>query len=109
MKCWELKKEQGWDLIDINGSIDSFNFSLFEAELKNLAAKPGKHIAISFNRAKFVSLPAIKLIGNVAIDIQQVGGQMAILGASEKLKKQIHIYSSLEPMRVLRGPSELTI
>ena len=109
MKCWEIKKERGWDLIDVNGSIDSFNFSLFEIDLRGLATKSGKHIAISFSRAKFVSLPAIKLIGNVAVDIQQVGGQMAILGASEKLKKQIHIYSSLEPMRVLRSPQELTI
>ena len=109
MKCWEIKNEKGWNLIDVNGSIDSFNFNAFEADLKALTLKDSKRVAIALMRAKFVSLPAIKLIAGLATDVQQSGGQMALLGASEKLKRQIHIYASLEPLQVLRGPAELTV
>lgn len=105
--AWEVRNQNNWVILAILGRIDSFNFQIFKDQLEDLKKVGHRQVAIDLSQAKFLSLPTIKLLADLATDLQQNEGKFALMAASEKLKRQIDIYASLTPMRVVRNSAEL--
>lgn len=105
--AWDIKQQNEWTILAILGRIDSFNFQEFLAQVEGLKAAGRRQVAVDLSQAKFLSLPTIKLLADLATNLQQNDGNFALLAASEKLKRQIDIYASLTPMRVVRSSAEL--
>lgn len=100
----ETIKKQDWLYIPAPGRLDAFNFDLTKSEMERLASLE-KQIAIDVSGVHFVSIPMIKFIHSLARELARRGGRMALVGTTEKLKRQIHIFSSLDPF-VLYSRSE---
>lgn len=108
-EAWEVRSERDWVIVAISGRIDSFNQDTFCGQVKGLVAEGKRHVALDLSKAKFLSLPSIKWLCSLAIELKEQGGQVALLAASEKLKRQIEIYASLEPIQVVRSKADLSL
>jgi anti-anti-sigma factor len=106
-ETWEVRSERDWVIVAISGRIDSFNQDTFCGQVKTLVSQGRRRVAIDLSHAKFLSLPSIKWLCSLALELKEQGGQVALLSASEKLKRQIEIYASLEPMQVVRSEADL--
>jgi anti-anti-sigma factor len=107
-ETWEVKSEKDWVVVSISGRIDSFNQASFYGQVERLINEGKRRVAIDLSRAKFLSLPSIKWLTNLAFELKEKGGDLALVAASEKLKRQIDIYATLDPIQVLRSKSDLT-
>lgn len=97
-----------WNYLLAPGRVDAFNFAEAKAELVS-AATGAKQIAYDVSGLQFMCLPMIKLLYKTAVDLGQRGGRLALIGSTEKLKRQFLIYASLDPFLCLTvdGWSEL--
>ncbi len=78
------------------GRIDAFNFAEAKAELVSAVADVNQ-VAYDVSGLQFMSLPMIQLLYKTAVELGQRGGRFALVGASEKIKRQFLIYASLDP------------
>lgn len=106
-ETWEVKTERDWVVVAISGRIDSFNQDSFRGQVAKLVSEGKRRVAIDLSGAKFLSLPSIKWLTNLAFELKEKGGDLALVAASEKLKRQIDIYATLDPIRVYRSKADL--
>lgn len=95
----EYKSQSEWIYIPAPGRLDSFNFEMASSEMIELARKTSQ-IALDVSNAQFISIPMIQFIHSLATSLQQKGGRFALVGPTEKLKRQFGIFASLEPLTV---------
>lgn len=95
----EVIQKKNWFYVPAPGRLDAFNFELTKTELEALAAE-AKQIAIDVSSAHFVSIPMIKFIDSLARDLVRRGGRLALVGPTEKLKRRINTFASLDPLTV---------
>lgn len=93
----EVIRKNEWVYVPAPGRLDAFNFELTKKELERVASE-SKQIALDVSSAHFVSIPMIKFIHSLANEMLRRGGCFALVGSSEKLKRQIHIFASLDPL-----------
>lgn len=92
----EVIQKSDWVYVPAPGRLDAFNFDTAKRELEH-AASQARQIAIDVSGAHFVSIPMIKFIHSLASEMVRRGGRLALVGTTEKLKRQIHIFASLDP------------
>lgn len=93
----EIVQKNDWHYVPAPGRLDAFNFELTKQRLEDLA-RSAHLIAIDVSTVHFVSIPMIKLIHSLASELARKGGRLALVGSTEKLKRQIHIFASLDPL-----------
>ena len=109
MECTNvvIRKEADWTVVDINDRVDSFNHSSFKQKLDGVLASEVDSIAFNLAPTQFLSYPSIRAMGEMAKIIRQKGGRAVLLAPSEKLKRQISVYASLDDLEVVRDPAML--
>jgi anti-anti-sigma regulatory factor len=95
----EVTQKNGWSYLPAPGRLDAFNFELTKTEIEQIAAQ-SQQIAIDVSGAHFVSIPMIKFLDSLAREMVRKGGRLALVGPTEKLKRQISIFASLDPLTV---------
>lgn len=105
----EVRDMHGWALISLEERVDSFNYERVKTEIEALIAAGRTQVAVDLGRAKFLSVPSIKYLSTLADLLRSQGGQLALLCPSEKLKRQIDIYASLDKMRLFRTLKDLDL
>ena len=93
-------QKQEWVYIPAPGRLDAFNFEIAKSEIEEAATK-SKQIALDVSGAQFISIPMIKFIHSIARELVKRGGRMALVGPTEKLKRQIRIFASLDPLTIM--------
>lgn len=93
----EVIQKNNWSYVPAPGRLDAFNFELTKTELEALAAE-AKQIALDVSSAHFVSIPMIKFIDSLARDMVRRGGCLALVGPTEKLKRRIDTFASLDQL-----------
>lgn len=83
--------------MNISERLDTFNYELTKREISGKIQLGPKQVAVNLKQTRFLSLPVIKLLSEMAEDLSNTGGQMALVTPSEKLKRQFRIYASLSP------------
>lgn len=91
-----IEQKRDWIYIPAPGRWDAFNFETSKTEIEQIATEYSQ-IAIDVTDAHFISIPMIKFIHSLAQEITRKGGRFALVGTTEKLKRQFHIFASLEP------------
>jgi anti-anti-sigma factor len=86
--------------------VDSFNLPEFKREMEALMEKGHLHLALELEQTKFLSIPSIQLLVGWADQLQALGGRLMLVAPSEKLRRQIAIFGSLDRMIVMK-PWEL--
>ena len=94
----EYIETKDWLCTSAPGRWDAFNFDQTKKSIESMSVKTTK-LAIDMSGIQFVNLPAIKFIHAIALDMRRKGGQLVLIGATEKLKKQIRIFASLDPLQ----------
>lgn len=91
--------KNNWAYAAFPERIDAFNFQELKQALCDIS-RGSKLVAFDFSVTRFVSLPAIKHLHVLASDIVKSGGRVVLLAPTEKIKRQIDIFASIEPMTV---------
>jgi len=95
LQTTELKD---WICVSAPGRWDAFNFVDSKTSIDSIVASTNK-LAINMSGIQFVNLPMIQYLYKVAVTLRNKGGAMVIIGASEKLKKQIRIFASWDHLQ----------
>ncbi|MCB0385430.1 MAG: STAS domain-containing protein [Bdellovibrionales bacterium] len=107
MDAFEIRKLTTWTVIAVVDRVDSFNFDDLKSQLEKLLGRGEMHLVLDLEQAQFLSLPCIKYFAEVAGRLISGGGQFALLSPSEKLKRQINIFASLDEMKLFRTRRDL--
>lgn len=102
-----VRDQRDWMVVSIHDRVDAFNFPEVKKALEKIAEDKSKKLAIDLADARFLSFSSIKFISNLADQLNEQGRAFALVAPSEKLKRQIDIYASLEQMMVFRSDAEI--
>lgn len=97
----------GWQILQVKARIDAFSQ---EELIKDLAAakeQGHKQIALDLKNNRFLSFNAIRFCAEVAAELYNNGGSLALIGCAEKTKRHFEIYGSLKHIRIVRTVLEL--
>ncbi len=100
----EHLEKNDWLYIPAPGRLDAFNFEVTKKEIDELCSRCTQ-IAFDVAGAQFVSIPMIKYLHALALDLTRKGGRLALVGTTEKLKRQISIFASTDPIMFLSTDS----
>jgi anti-anti-sigma regulatory factor len=97
--AFEVIHVQDWVYVPAPGRMDSFNFETTKRNLESLCQQT-KRVALDVSAAHFVNIPMIRFLHEMAKDLNRAGGRLALVGPSEKLKRQFCIFASLDQVEV---------
>lgn len=100
-KTWTISSRGGALLVKMVGRVDSFNFNLFTADLDSFS-KEDKTILFDVDQLEFISLKALLILDSFTTLRESRGFKAVLIAPSEKLKRQIDIYTSLENWEIFR-------
>lgn len=103
IRGFSSQEESGWEIFSLKGRVDAFNFDEVKSALVDSFQKCPHQLAIDLSEAEFVSIPFIKVMAEIARDLSQKGFKMALVSPSEKLKRQIDIFATLDEMTIFRS------
>ena len=103
---FEVKVKEDWVLFSISDRLDSFSHDDFTQAMEKALSDGKRCVALDLGRTRFLSMPTIKYVSNIAERLSHNGGRFALLRTPEKLKRQIQIFASLKPMLVFRSQED---
>lgn len=95
-------EKDGWFIHRMGERIDSFNQNEFNAKIEQAYGQGHRKIALDLQHTKFLSLPSIKMIVDWGERLRAGSGEMLLIAPSEKLKRQIGIFGSMDQLVVAR-------
>ncbi len=98
-----------WNLINLKARVDAGTFEDLQAAVRDLRLQGKTHIALDLRLTRFLSVPAIQLIVSVARELREQGGELVLVGPSEKTKRHLEIYGSIDDVRILRSGEALEL
>ncbi|MCB0414354.1 MAG: STAS domain-containing protein [Bdellovibrionales bacterium] len=99
--------KEGWEVVNIEERVDSFNQQTVIDKIQMLLKKNKAKIVLNMHQVHFISLPVIKFLSETAKELRTHEGSLALVGISEKLKRQIGIYASLDNLMFCRSEEEI--
>lgn len=104
---YSIEKVGPFHLFTLEGRVDAFNFDDVQEALMKLAGKHAQGLAVNLEKAEFLSIPFIKLLAEVADKVRAQGTRLALVAPTEKIKRQIDIFASLDDMIIYRSRRHL--
>ncbi len=102
-----VKSENGLVKVRLKARVDSTNQTPVFASLKALVEQQGPStFGIDLSATQFLSLTAMQFLGTLALELQEQGRSLAVFGASEKLKRQMELFTSPEALHVYRNEGD---
>jgi len=93
-------------LVNVKERVDAFNFDEAKARFTQAYELGRKFMAIDLTQAPFLSLQSIKFIHSLAVELEGRGGRLALIGPGQKIKRQIDIFASLDPIDIWPDQSQ---
>lgn len=93
--------------MDLNGRVDSFNYEVIKDKVSTLVKMGKKQLAFNLEGVQFIAVPNLRYLIQVAQQLKDKGGQMAVVGCSSEILKHIQEVNGLEDMQALKGEGEL--
>lgn len=106
VKDMSSEGKAGWTLLRVSDRVDAFNYDDLMGRINQLIQDGRTKLAVDLERVSFLSLPSIRYLAQTAQHLHQVGGDFALVGPSEKIKRQIDIFASLDSMSLYRTNHE---
>lgn len=79
--------------------VDAFNVDRFKESMGQICSSE-KRVALDMRQVEFINFEAIKHIHQLAIQLEGSDGELALVGPTEKLKRQVSLFASLDPIRI---------
>lgn len=99
------RKEPKRTQIKLPERVDTFNLETYLSEIASALKNSGAQLILNMHDTRFISLPFIKRLAQAAEEGRREGKSVVLLNASEKVKKQIGIYSDINFFQIQREPS----
>ena len=96
-----------WRFINLKNRMDSSQQVELLGELASARKEGSTRIALDFRNNRFISLQAIQSIVTAAEELAGEGGEIALVGCIERVKRHFEIYGSLKHIRVVRTEADL--
>ncbi|MCB0419681.1 MAG: STAS domain-containing protein [Bdellovibrionales bacterium] len=93
-------------ILKLSGRVDSFRFDEVKDQIAKYVDEGPEAVALDLSNVDFLSLAIIKFFGEVAHSLQLEGRELILLGLSEKLKRQVDLYASLDGMMIYRNAGD---
>lgn len=103
-----VERWQSWIVVDLGERVDSFNFAQVRSYFESLV-HPGSMVAINVKQTKFLSLAMYQYIAQFADLLKQDRGQLAVLGATEKMKHQMGLLASVKNILIVKRREDLPV
>ena len=104
---YHVNERGHWLIFSLDGRVDAFNFAEVDQCLRGLLAQAPERLAVHLENADFLSIPFIKLLAALADELHKKGLRLPLIAPTEKLKRQIDIFASLDEMIVYRSLEQL--
>ena len=104
-----ILRMNSWNLINLKARVDAGSFDELQASVRDLRLQGKTHIALDLRLTRFLSVPAIQLIVSVARELKEQGGELVLVGPTEKTKRHLEIYGSIKDVRILRAGEALEL
>lgn len=104
---FEIKEYKDWVVVSVENRMDSFNYKVITDAVDQAVQSGQKKLALNLSRAEFLSLPSIKYFSDLAKQLDKAGGQLAFCAPSEKIKRQVYIFTSPKAIHFYRSTDEL--
>ena len=104
---FEIKEYKDWLVISVENRMDSFNYKTITEAVDQAVQAGQMKLALNLSRAEFLSLPSIKFFSDLAKELDQKGGELAFCAPSEKIKRQVYIFTSPKAIHFYRSTDEL--
>lgn len=93
-------------IVELKERVDAFNLAEVTTTIDDLVGKGSFKFAVNLQSVRFLSLPCIQYFSSLAAQLRYRGGQLILLSPSEKLRRQIDIFASLEGIVLFRSERE---
>ena len=104
---FEIKEYKDWLVVSVEDRMDSFNFKTITQAVDQSIQSGHKNVALNLARAEFLSLPSIKYFSDLAKELEKKGGCLAFCAPSEKIKRQVYIFTSPKAIHFYRSTDDL--
>lgn len=101
-----LLLQEEWSCVPFTGRIDSFRQKEAIQDLLDRIQKSPTHLLLDLSKTEFLSLPFIRSLNEVIEKLAEQDKILALCGLTEKLKRQIFIYSGLEDLLIFRSKED---
>lgn len=106
---YSIEEVGPFQVFTLEGRVDSFNFDDVKNALLGLASKHAHGLAVNLEKAEFLSIPFIKLMAEVADKLKAQDARLALVAPTEKIKRQIDIFASLDDMVIYRSRQHMDV
>ncbi len=86
--------------------VDTFNLNPILEEIGQALIQTPAELVINLSETRFVNLPFIKRLAQLAMDGEKDSKKVVLLNASEKIKMQIGIFSDIKIFEIRRAVSK---
>ena len=96
----EMNTVQGWTMLRFPDRVDALNIIDFMKAVETQVETQDR-VAFDMRQVQFINFQALRYLHEVAIELNGRGGQVSLVGPSEKMKRQFTLFASLEPFKVI--------
>ncbi len=95
-----------WRGLRVSGRLDSFNDRQSIQQMKGHIDGANK-VVLELSACDFMSLQFLKFLSELNKDLQERGGELALLNLNHQIKRQIEIFLGTRSFRIYRDLREL--
>ena len=104
-----LLEKNGWKILTIEDRVDAFNTPSLVGQVESILDSQSPFLILNLETTSFMSIPFIKTMASWAQRMKKKALPIVLLRPSEKIKRQIDIFASLDLFYVARTEEELPI
>jgi anti-sigma B factor antagonist len=103
---FETKTEEGVDVIDLSGKLDSFTTPDLKAELKRLTDVRHYKLVLGFQNVDHINSTAIGAMIAVAQEVRRRGGDLKLFGMKEDIRKVFDLVGASRVLEIFGSEQE---
>ena len=103
---FEVRTENGVDVVDISGQLDAFTTPDVKAELKELTDARHYKLVLNFEKVNYVNSTAIGAIVAVAQQMRRRKGDLRISGMKEDIRKVFDLVGASKILEIFETEQE---
>lgn len=96
-----------WQLLKIEGRVDSFNYSLVTQKIVEMVGRDVRFIAVDLNSTEFLNLPTLRFMSSTAELLSARGGELAIISPSDAMMRHLEIFAAPHQIRIYKSLPDL--
>lgn len=96
-----------WTTINVGPRVDTFTLPTFRKECEQALRSGATKIALDFAGTQFISMLGLHFVYELLQQLKAAKGDLLLVSASEKMKRQMQIYSHKEIRTLFRARKEV--